>query len=661
MPADPSGRRVARRARNFRASEYSKRNMRASDSFARARWRRAGSRYARFVLLLVLFLAGWGAVQAESATALGYEPAYPADFTHFDYVNPDAPRGGHLNLSGFGSFDSLNPFVLRGMSASGLNLLVFEPLMVRSWDEPFSLYGLLAEDMVLADDGLSVTFRLNAAARFSDGSPVTAGDVKYSFDTLVGDQAHPRYRHYWSDVAGAKVLDARHVRFDFHRSTPELHLIVAELPVFSKDWVQDADFGTLTRVAPVGSGPYLVDEVRYGRMISYRRNRDYWARDLPTRRGMFNFDRVTFKYYRDQTVAQEAFKAGEFDLFHESNSKRWARDHEGRRYRDGEILKAEVPHFNNAGMQGFVFNTRRPLFGDVRVRRALTLALDFNWSNENLFYGQYAQCDSYFSNSELAATGVPEGEELALLEPFREQLPDALFEQAWQPPRPGDHLALRDNLIEARDLLAEAGWVVDGEGVLRNAEGRPFRFEIMLVQRGFERIVAPYAYNLRKLGIEVSYRTIDPALYQRRADNFDFDMMVIGYRQTQSPGNELRDYFGSGAAQRVGSMNFAGIDDPVVDALIEAIINAPDREALVHAARALDRVLLWGEYLVPHWYTAVHRLAWWNRFGFPDVLPRYYDATTWAIMTWWQVREEAVPLPVEARQSLFSTREKRLE
>ncbi|MFP4273085.1 MAG: ABC transporter substrate-binding protein, partial [Halothiobacillaceae bacterium] len=277
--------------------------MRASDSFARARWRRAGSRYARFVLLLVLFLAGWGAVQAESATALGYEPAYPADFTHFDYVNPDAPRGGHLNLSGFGSFDSLNPFVLRGMSASGLNLLVFEPLMVRSWDEPFSLYGLLAEDMVLADDGLSVTFRLNAAARFSDGSPVTAGDVKYSFDTLVGDQAHPRYRHYWSDVAGAKVLDARHVRFDFHRSTPELHLIVAELPVFSKDWVQDADFGTLTRVAPVGSGPYLVDEVRYGRMISYRRNPDYWARDLPTRRGMFNFDRVTFKYYRDQTVA----------------------------------------------------------------------------------------------------------------------------------------------------------------------------------------------------------------------------------------------------------------------------------------------------------------------------------------------------------------------
>ncbi|MGC9457402.1 MAG: extracellular solute-binding protein [Halothiobacillaceae bacterium] len=631
--------------------------MHASDSFT------ALGRVLLRLLPLVAFLllAGTNAARAVPAVALGYEPAYPPGFTHFDYVNPNAPRGGHLNLSGFGSFDSLNPFVLRGLSAAGLNLLVFEPLMVRSWDEPFSLYGLLAEDIELAADGLSVTFRLNPAARFSDGTPVTAEDVKYSFDTLVGDKAHPRYRHYWSDVAGVTVLDGRSVRFDFHRSTPELHLIVAELPVFSREWVGDSDFSELTRKAPIGSGPYLVDEVSYGRVVSYRRNPDYWANDLPTRRGMFNFDRITFKYYRDQTVAQEALKAGEFDLFHESNSKRWARDHEGRRYRDGEILKAEIPHHNNAGMQGFVFNVRRPLFEDVRVRRALTLALDFTWSNENLFYGQYAQCDSYFSNSEMAARGIPKGEELALLEPFRDQLPPALFEQPWTPPRPADHLALRENLIEARDLLAEAGWTVDEDGVLRNAQGRPFRFEIILVQRGFERIVAPYAYNLRKLGIEASYRTIDPALYQRRADNFDFDMMVIGYRQTQSPGNELREYFGSAAAERVGSMNFAGIDDPVVDAMIDAVINAPDRASLVQAARALDRVLLWGEYLVPHWYTDVHRLAWWNRFGFPKTLPRYYDATTWAIMTWWQTNEEARPLPAGAREELFPAAEGDLE
>ncbi|HHO69862.1 MAG TPA: ABC transporter substrate-binding protein [Halothiobacillus sp.] len=593
-------------------------------------------------LVVALLLLCWSQVALTAASAaLGYEAKYPPGFSHFDYVNPNAPKGGDLSLSAFGSFDSLNPFVLRGLSAAGLNLLVFESLMVRSWDEPFSMYGLLADDIQLAEDGLSVTFRLHEQARFSDGSPVTAEDVKFSFDTLVSEQAHPRYRYYWSDVKSATVIDERHIRFDFYRSNPELHLIVGELPVFSRKWVNGEDFSTLTRTPPIASGPYIIEQVNFGRSIRYRRNPDYWADDLSTRRGMFNFETVTYKYYRDQTVAQEAFKAGEFDFFYETNSKRWARDHEGRRYRDGEILKAEKPHSNNAGMQGFVFNTRRPLFEDVRVRRALTLAFDFHWSNENLFYGQYERCYSYFSNSELAAVDEPSEGELALLERFRDQLPPEVFGPAWRPPQSETPRELRDNLVRARDLLKEAGWEVR-DGVLRNEQGQPFRFEIMLVQRGFERIVAPYVYNLRKLGIDASYRTIDPALYQRRMDNFDFDMTVVAYRQSQSPGNELREIFGSAAADRVGSLNYAGINDPVVDALIDEIIHAPDRESLVTAARALDRVLLWGEYLVPNWYTGVHRIAWWNRFGYPQTLPLYYDATTWVIQTWWEQSDETL-------------------
>lgn len=601
---------------------------------------------AQLSFLALLLALSMGLARAEPALALGYEPAYPADFSHFKYVNPDAPKGGELLMSAFGSFDSLNPFLLKGLAAVGLGQLVFETLLEKSLDEPFSMYGLLAEDVSLAPDGLSVTFRLRPQARFSDGTPVRAADVKFTFDTLRSDKAHPMYRFYWADVDHADIIDELSVRFVFKRTNPELHLILGEMPVLSQKWVGDRSFDQLARVAPVGSGPYLVDNFDWGKQIRYRKNPDYWAKDLPVRRGMYNFDRISFKYYKDRTVSLEAFKAGEFEFFYENHSKRWARDHEGPRYASGEIKKTTIPHHNNAGMQGVVFNTRRALFADRRVREALGLAMDFEWSNRNLFYDQYTRCDSYFSNSELAATGLPDEAQLKLLEPYRDQLPPEVFGKVYQPPSAPDATALRANLLQAKRLLEQAGWRirdVNGERVLVNAQGRPFEFDILLGQKGFERIMAPYVYNLRKLGIQAGYRTIDAALYQRRVDTFDFDAVIEVFGASQSPGNELFNMFHSSSANRDGSGNAMGAKDPVVDALVEKIVYAKDRASLVDATRALDRVLLWNFYLVPNWYIASHRIAYWDKFAWPLTLPLYFEAEPWVLKTWWMKNPRETP------------------
>jgi microcin C transport system substrate-binding protein len=586
----------------------------------------------RIVLLLLMLSGAMPALSAPSQ-ALGYTPAYPDGFSHFNYVNPAAPKGGSVNLSAVSGFDSLNPFTLKGQAAAGLTELMFETLMEGSLDEPFSQYGLLAEDVVLASDHRSVTYRLNPHARFHDGSVVTAADVQFSFNTLR-ENGHPQYRFYWGDIARAVVLDERTVRFEFARQNPELHLIVGQIPIFSRAWVGERDFEKMALTEPLTSGPYRIEKYELGKYITFVRNPDYWAHDLNVRRGMYNFERVTYKFYRDFTVALEAFKAGEFEFIAEYNSKTWARDYIGSKFRDGRIVRTELEHHNNAGMQGFVFNLRRTLFQDIRVRRALSLALDFEWSNRKLFYNQYQRCDSYFSNSELAARGVPMGGELALLEPFRARLPAELFQRQWRPPSTDAPHSLRDNLREAKVLLQEAGWNYR-DGALRNDRGEPFQFDIMLVQKGFERIVAPYARNLGKLGVEVSYRTVDPALYQRRLDTYDFDMVVSGFGQSQSPGNELISMFHSSSADQEGTRNLIGIKDPVVDALVEQVIYARDRHALVTAVHALDRVLLWGEYLVPHWYIGTHRIAYWNHFGRPQQLPLYYSAASWMLATWW--------------------------
>ncbi len=542
----------------------------------------------KIIFMLVLFLP----VNSPAAPAMGmgYEPKYPADYSHFDYVNPNAPKQGKLTMMGLGTFDSLNPYLLKGLSAGGLGLLVFESLLEKSLDEPFSEYGLIADDFFLAEDGLSATFHVNPLARFSNGDAITAEDVKYSFDILMSKESHPQFRVYYADVKSATVLDRLTVRFDFKNKNREMHMIIGEIPVFSRKWAGEQSFDKTSDIRPVASGPYIVDKYERGKTIEYIKNPDYWARDLPVRKGMFNYDQITYKYYKDSTIALEAFKAGEFDFFFENYSKRWARSHNGAQYDSGQIIKTELTHKNNAGMQGFAFNTRRDKFSDVRVRRALSLAYDFEWANDKLFYNQYVRAGSYFSNSELAAQGLPEGKELALLEKFRDQLPAEVFTKYWQPATTLPPDSLRNNLIQARDLLAEAGWTIQN-GVLKNQQGEAFTLDILLVQPGFDRIIAPYAHNLKKLGIETSYRKVDSSLYKRRLDSFEFDMVVTSFSSSVSPGNELMNMFHSTSAELKGSNNLPGISNTVVDALVLNIVQAKDREEVVTASRALDRVL----------------------------------------------------------------------
>ncbi|NOQ70210.1 MAG: ABC transporter substrate-binding protein, partial [Gammaproteobacteria bacterium] len=436
------------------------------------------------------------------------------------------------------------------------------------------------------------------------------------------------------DVKSATVIDELTVRFDFKNKNRELHMIIGEIPIFSRKWAGEKDFEKLSDTRPVASGPYTVEKYERGKNIKYVRNPDYWAKDLPVRQGMFNYEHITYKYYKDSTIALEAFKAGEFDFFSENYSKRWARSHNGPNYASGEIKKTELTHQNNAGMQGFAFNTRQQKFKDVRVRRALSLAYDFEWANAKLFYNQYVRAGSYFSNSEMAAEGLPEGKELALLEKYREQLPPEVFTEQWKPATTIAPNSLRKNLIEARDLLADAGWTIQ-DGVLKNQSGEVFSLNFLLVQSGFDRIVAPYAHNLKKLGIKTNYRKVDSSLYKSRLDKFDFDMVVTSFSSSVSPGNELMNMFDSASADLKGSNNLPGISSPVVDALVQAIIQAKNRDEVVIAARALDRVLLYGEYLVPNWYINVHRIAYWDKFGIPKTQPLYYDPITWLLKAWW--------------------------
>jgi microcin C transport system substrate-binding protein len=588
----------------------------------------------RAFTLLAALLLGTPSAFAAHALALGYEPKYPPDFKHFDYVNPDAPKGGELVLSAIGNFDSLNPFILKSVPAAGVSGLMFETLADGANDEPITNYGLLAEDQKLADDKLSVTFRINSKARFSNGDPVTAADVKYSFDTLRGKLAHPQYQFYFADVKQAVLVDPMTIRFEFAKRNAELHIICGSIPVFSKKWGAGKPFNEIVSDPPIGSGPYLIERVDLGRGISYRRNPKYWAKDLPVRRGMFNFDRVIFRYYKDGSVRLEAFKAGEFDFVLENSAKNWANGYKGEKFDRGLIKKAELKHQNAQGIQAFVFNTRRALFKDKRVRKAVALAFDFEWSNRNLFARQYRRNNSFFSNTELGARGLPQADELRLLEPFRDKLPPEVFTVAWQPPNTDIPHSLRQNLREAKKLLESAGWKFK-DGYLRNADGALLQFEVLVYDKAFERIFAPFARNLAILGIRATSRIADTALFQRRKDRFDFDMMIDNFSGSQNPGNELTTRFMSVSADQEGSDNTIGIKDPVVDALIGKILSYNERAELIAATRALDRVLLHSEYLVPNWYIAYHRVAYHDKFERPKTAPLYYQAEENVLSTWW--------------------------
>lgn len=601
----------------------------------------------RIAVWAALLLWPLQAARAEEpfvhALAWGAKPAYGPDFKHFGYVNPSAPRGGVLSLDGFGSFDKLNPFTLKGMVAAGVGPLLFDTLTEQSDDEPFSVYGLLAQSMHFAPDGLSITFKLDPRATFSDGSPVLAADVKHSFDMLMSKQGHPRFKNLYGDVKAVSLPDERTIRFEFKRKNHELHMILGSLPVFSRKWGAGKPFDQIIQDVPIASGPYALEKADWGKSIAYKRRADYWANDLPVRRGMFNFDRIQYTYFKDEVARLEGFKAGQFDWIAENSAKNWARGHVGPKYRSGEIRKEEFVHSNSAGIQGFAMNTRRPLFADRRVRLALAQAFDFEWMNRQVFYGQYARSPSYFTNSEMQARGRPGPDELALLEPLRDKLLPEVFNDAPDPPDTVAPATLRDNLRRALALLREAGWTVADDGLLRNAKGEPFAFEVLSYSKALERIAVPWVRNLEKLGIQARLRVTDPVLFQKRLDEFDFDVTVVSMPASQTPGNELLERFSSASADEKGSDNAPGIKDPAVDALIKSLLASGSRDELVAASRALDRVLRNGWYLVPHFYAPRHRVAHRDILAHPDVLPKYYTAPMWALKTWWRVPQGAAP------------------
>jgi len=599
-------------------------------------------RHALLALPLILLAAAPAPADEPSprhAIAMHGEPKYGPDFAHFDYVDPNAPKGGEVRLSAIGTYDTLNPFTLRGVAAAGAAQL-FETLMVSSLDEAFTEYGLLAESIEVPQDRSYAIFNLRPEARFHDGAPVTAEDVAWTFETLK-TKGHPSYRVYYASVKQADVLAERRVKSTFAGGeNRELPLIIGQMPVLPKHYWQGRDFEKTTLEPPVGSGPYRIQSFDAGRSIALKRDPDYWGRNLPVNVGQNNFDVMRYDYYRDSTVAIEAFKAGTVDFRQENNSKLWATAYDVPQVKSGQMVLLTVPHEIPTGMQGFAMNIRRPVFVDRRVREAMSYAFDFEWSNKNLFYGQYSRTKSYFSNSELASTSLPEGEELAILEKYRGRVPDEVFTRPYEPATTDGSGNNRENLRKAAILLKEAGWEVKGGKLVEPATGRRFEFEILLSSPDFERIAQPFARNLERLGITAHIRTVDPAQYQNRMDSYDFDMTVEVWGQSLSPGNEQRDFWGSASADIPGGRNTVGIKDPVVDELIELLISAPDRESLIVRARALDRVLLVGHYVVPHWHIKSFRVAMWNLFGRPTVAPKYgfpFDA-------WWVDREKLATL-----------------
>jgi microcin C transport system substrate-binding protein len=590
------------------------------------------------LLLLLGLVAGsaWaddGPVTRSHAIAILAKPALPADFPYFPYVNPNAPKGGEVTLATIGTFDSFNPFILRGTATYGMVnpwvILpggsgsgpsvghVWESLLTSSANEVASGYGHIAQTIELPADKMWVAFELRPQAMFSDGTPVTAEDVAWTFRSLLG-QGRPGFRIQMADVKDVAVENPRRVVFHFKSNeNRELPLILGGLPVLPAHFFEGRDFSKPLSDPPVGSGPYRIASFELGRDVTYVRRPDWWAVNAPTGKGTNNFDRVRIEYFRDTTVAMEAFKAGQIDLRSENIAKNWATAYDFPAVANGLVIKRNFQHHLPTGMQGYAMNTRRAVFADPLVRQAIAWVFDFEWANKNLFYGNYTRTLSYFSNSDLASSGVPQGEELKLLEPYRKDLPPALFQEPFRLPVTDGSGNNREQLRRALELLQQAGWSVK-ERQLVDKSGTQMNFTILLDEPSLERVALPYAQSLQKLGIDVRVRTVDPAQYQHLTDDFDFDMVMMIYPESDVPGNELRDYFSCTSAKAQGSFNVPGICDPAVDALVERIIVAQDRDALRVAAQALDRVLLWGWYLVPNWDSRTFHIAYWDRFGYPD-------------------------------------------
>ncbi len=593
-------------------------------------------------LLVLMALTCAAPVWAGHGYALWGDLKYPAGFTHFDYVNPAAPKGGELRLVSnlrVSTFDKFNPFTIKGSAPAYLSDLMFDTLLTGALDETGSGYGLLAQDVAVAADGLSATFKLRPQARFHNGDPVLALDVKHSFDALMGPFTSPAFKTMLDDVAGLDMLDEHTVRYRFKKPNRELPLTVGGLPVFSHAWgAEDGKpkpFDQIVTDVPIGSGPYKMGPVRFGKDITYMRDASYWAKDLNVRRGTANFERITVKIYKDGTARLEALKAGEFDLMRFFSAGDWARRVNGKRFDSGELVKKEYRHRLPTGFQSYVLNTRREVFKDVRVRQALGLAMDFEWMNRQLFYNAYQRVNGLFGNTDCQATGLPSLPELVLLAPWHRSVPAEVFGPMAQPPRTDEPNSLRANLRQAQALLNAAGWRLH-DGKLRNAQGKALEIEYLDSNEGSARVVTPWARNLDKLGISLNFRPVDFALYQQRLQKFEFDLTSLAYGGTHNPGQEYADLFGSKAADQEDSGNMSGIKNPAVDALINAMTRAKSKQELLPACRALERVIAHSQVLIPQWSAPTHRMVFNNwRLDQPVAMPPYAQGESWAIDTWW--------------------------
>lgn len=565
------------------------------------------------------------------------EPKYGPDFKHFDYVNPNAPKGGTVRLGAMGSFDSLNPFILKGAKPAGIGGL-FDTLLVGDADELSVAYGLLAKTITVAPDRSWAEFELRPEARFHDGSQVTAEDIVFSFNILK-EKGNPEYAVLWADVSKAEVTQPGHVRFTFtNTENRELPLIVGQVPALSRAYYAKVPFDQTSFDPPMGSGPHLVEKVDPGRSIIYKRDPGYWGRDLPVTVGQDNFDRLRYEYYRDPTVLLEALKAGDLDFREENSAKSWATAYDSPALQQKQLIKLELPDGTPGSMQGWVLNLRKPLFQDRRVRQALSYAYDFEWTNKTLAYGAYTRIRSYFGKGPFEATGVPSGDELAVLEPFRDKLPAELFTTEYQPPKTDGTGNMRDNLKAALKLFAEAGWTINKDGKLVNAKGEQFAFEFLSYDQRDDRLLQPLTRNLERLGIAARTHLVDPPQFERLTNVYDFDVIGVRLSPVTMPGNEQRDFWTCASAKVEGGSNYHGVCDPVIDALVELVVHAPDLPSLTARTRALDRVLQWGFYTIPQFTIDIHRLAMWDMFGRPAVVPRY----ELAFGAWW-IEPDRIP------------------
>ena len=586
-------------------------------------------RHLLIVTLFITFFTSASFAEKTHGIAMHGKPKYEESFTHLDYVNPNASKGGVVRFGSYGSFDNLNRVAFKGSKAAGLGY-VNDTLMRRVWDEAFSLYGLIAEFVEMPEDRSSVTFYLNPKATFHDGSPITRDDVLFSLETFQ-TKGTPNQKKTYGKVVSTELIGSHGIKMVFvNNEDKELPLIVAGfLPIIPKKYYENIDVTKTFLDIPLGSGPYTIESLDPGRQIKYKRVESYWAKDLPVNKGLYNFDTIIYDYYKDSNVLVEAFKVGEYDFRREYNVKRWLSEYDFKAVDSGEVILKEMNNDRPVGMNGLVMNTRKNIFNNRNVRLALSYAYDHEWINKTIYQNAYVRTDSFFDNSPLSSSGLPSDAELELLNPWRDQIPSEVFTETFTPPKTDGSGNARKNLLQAKEILQEEGWIIKNNKLTK--DGKEFKFEFLIVSPSDEKIALAYQSNLKKLGITMEVRTVDSSQYQARLLNYDFDMIKRYWGVSLSPGNEQQFYWGSEVGKKDGSRNYPGINSPAVDALIEKLISAKNREELTTAIHALDRVLLWGHYVVPLYHSNKDRIAYWDFFEYPEKIPLYGIV----IESWW--------------------------